>query len=260
MDFRTHFPATSWLLRLFRRRRFWGFVVLGLFASVLALMIAIRVDQVVFRNNAEHLIATVRNFQVGVTTPTQAQQMLDRWPQARKVDGDCSRKCGTAVILQDSFRRHIDFLLRHRHLMRMYILLGGTLAEVRTSTHFVNGTFRSHSIGIYIYVAPFQNAAKVWSDYTLIGAAEIGHEPERPGRPQRTPDPLHPTYWVGPTAGCEVCLIVDTIFTPEADSTDVTRLMQFDLSCLNRWWHPCRTQADIMPTAWKQFLQDQAQR
>jgi hypothetical protein len=60
--------------------------------------------------------------------------------------------------------------------------------------------------------------------------------------------------------GCDGCIIVDVTFAPQANSSDVNRLMQFDLSCLNRWWHPCRTQADVMPAAWQQFLQDQAQR
>ncbi|MGB8130635.1 MAG: hypothetical protein WCG81_12655, partial [Candidatus Angelobacter sp.] len=69
-----------------------------------------------------------------------------------------------------------------------------------------------------------------------------------------------PSYWVGPEVGCEGCVIVDVTFAPESNSEDVNRLMQFDLSCLNRWWRPCRTQADIMPDAWKQFLQDQSRR
>jgi hypothetical protein len=259
MDF-AYRPPTARLLRMLRSRRFWGFFALGLVACLILLMIAIRIDQALFRRDAELLIGTIRKFQVGVTTPLQAQQMLEHWPQAAKPGGNCNHKCGIGITLQDSFRRHNDFFISHRRLMSVYILLGGTLAEVRTSMQFVNGVFRSHSIGVYIYVAPYQDATKVWLEYALIGAANIREEPERPGRPQQPPDPLHPTYWVRPTAGCEGCFIVEATFAPEANSSDVNRLMQFDLSCLNRWWHPCRTQADIMPPAWKQFLRDEAQR
>jgi hypothetical protein len=259
MDFGTHFPATLWLLRKFRSRRFWGFVVLGLFASVLALMIAIRVDQALFPRNAEELLSTIRKLQVGVTSQGEARQLLRHWPQASTLDGECGKRCWAGVFLHDFFSRHNEFFVHHRRLMRIYILLGGQLAQVRTEIIFVNRIFQSYSVGVYIYVAPYQDETKVWSEYALIGAADIRREPERPGQPQRPLDPLHPTYLVGPTAGCEGCLIIATTFTPETNSADVNRLMQFDMSCLNRWRHPCRTQSDIMPTAWKQFLQDQAQ-
>ena len=247
---------TSQLLRA----RIWRFVAIGALAGVIVLMGAIRIEQALFRRDAEHLISTVRAFQVGVTTPVQVQQMLLRWWQVKEVKGDCSRQCWIGITLQDSFRRHADFFVRHRGLMRIYISLGGTLAEVHGSLQFVDAKFRAHSIGIYVYVPPFRNAEKVWSDYTLIAAAGIVPEPARLGQPQRPPNPLHPTYWVGSSGGCEGCQIVAVTLTPESKTQDMNRLMQFDLSCLNRWWHPCRTQADIMPAAWKQFLQDQAQR
>jgi hypothetical protein len=197
---------------------------------------------------------------VGATTPVQAQQILERWPQIKEVKGDCSRQCWTGIILQDSFPRHNDFILRHRGFMSIYIWLGGTLAEARTSMQFVNAALRAHSIAVYIYVPPFRNAETVWSDYTLMAGSDIVPEPTRPGQPQLTPDPLHPSYWVGAGGGCTMCLKVDVTFVPESNSQDMNRLMQFDLSCLNRWWHPCRTRADIMPAAWKQFLQDQTER
>lgn len=45
-------------------------------------------------------------------------------------------------------------------------------------------------------------------------------------------------------------------FTPYADATDVSRLMQFNLDCITRW-HPCRTQQDIMPTVWAQVQREE---
>ncbi|HEY2361785.1 MAG TPA: hypothetical protein VGK36_11745 [Candidatus Angelobacter sp.] len=260
MDSHAH-RLTSQLFRRLLCARIWRFVAKAVFAGVITLMGAIRIDQALFRRDSEHLISIIRAFQVGSTTPAQAQQMLQRWPQVKDAKGDCSRQCWIGITLQDSFRRNADFFVRHRRLMSIYISLGGTLAEVRASMQFVNAAFRAHSIGVYVYVPPFRNAEKVWSDYTLIAAASIVPEPTRPGQQlQRTPNPLHPSYRVGPRGGCDGCLIVDVTFAPESNPQDMNRLMQFDLSCLNRWWRPCRTQADIMPAAWKQFLQDQAQR
>jgi len=64
---------------------------------------------------------------------------------------------------------------------------------------------------------------------------------------------LHPNYMIGRPSGCSVCVAAWTKFTPYADSADISRLMQFDLSCLTRW-HSCVTQGDIMPVAWAQYL------
>src|SRR3954463_8212546 len=217
---------TPQLLR--RLLRVLRFVAIVAFACVITLMVAIRIDQALFRHDAERLISIIRAFQVGATTSAQAQQMLQRWPQFQEVKDDCSRQCWIGILLQDSFQRHNDFFVAHRHLMKIYLLLGGTLAEVRASMQFVNGAFRAHSIGVYVYVPPFRNAEKVWSDYTLIAASDIVPEPTRPGRPQRSPDPLHPSYWVGPTVGCDGCIIVNVTFAPQANSSDVNRLMQFD--------------------------------
>ncbi len=255
-------PARRLTPQLLRRLlRVLRFVARVAFAGVITLIVAIRIDQALFRRDAEHLISIIRTFQVGDTTLAQAQQTLQRWPQVKDAKDDCSRQCWIAISLQDSFQRHNAFFARHRGLVRIYIWLGGTLAEVRTSMQFVNGAYRAYSIGVYVYVPPpLRKAENLWSGYALIATSGIVPEPTRPGQQlQRTPNPLHPSYWVGPRGGCAGCLLVDVTFAPEFNPEDMNRLMQFDLSCLNRWWHPCRTQADIMPAAWKQFLQDQAQ-
>jgi len=253
-------PLTARILQKLRIRRFWKLFVLGVFAFLISVVIAIRVDQALFRRDAERFLIAVRQMQVGTTTPAEARQLLNRWPQTLSMDGDCNRKCWVGGVLNDFVRRHNNFFILHRPLLRLYMVLGGQLAEVGIQLEFANGVFYSHSIGVYLYVAPYHDGYQgCCPEYTLIAAAYILRETPRPGSVPPLPEPLHPTYWVGP-APCDGCRLVKVTFTPDANSSDVNRLMQFDLSCLNRWWHPCRTQADIMPAAWKQFLQDQAQR
>jgi hypothetical protein len=73
---------------------------------------------------------------------------------------------------------------------------------------------------------------------------------------------LHPSYLVGTFA---TALNVDTFqaspaaviwaeFSPDAYAADVSRLMQFDLSCLTRLCS-CKHR-DLMPTVWTQAIED----
>jgi hypothetical protein len=69
------------------------------------------------------------------------------------------------------------------------------------------------------------------------------------------PPGTHPHYIVGKPGGCDgrrPCREVHFILDPSVDSGTIDRLMQFDLSCLSRWIHLCRTEGDIMPNAWRQ--------
>jgi hypothetical protein len=51
---------------------------------------------------------------------------------------------------------------------------------------------------------------------------------------------------------------MSVVFMPEVTSFDRNRLKQMDFSCVTRWRHPCRTQSDVMPAAWQQYMDDQA--
>ena len=167
-----HRPATARLLQKLRTRRFWALFVLGVFASLISVVIAIRVDQALFRRDAGRFLIAVRQMQVGTTTPAEARQLLDRRPQTLTIDGDCNRKCWAGVVLNDFVRRHNNFFIFHRPLLRLYMVLGGQLAEVRIQLEFVNGVFYSHSVDVYLYVAPYQDGHQgCCPEYTLMAAA-----------------------------------------------------------------------------------------
>lgn len=67
---------------------------------------------------------------------------------------------------------------------------------------------------------------------------------------------LHSNYVIDRPGGCDGCVMGWVHFTPYTDSADVHRLMQLDLSCLTRI-HLCRTQQDIIPKAWAQYLDEE---
>jgi hypothetical protein len=227
------------------------------FALVITVIAAIQVDQRLMRRDAEALLSDLRKLEVGVTTNAEAQQVLHRWPEATRLQGNCQSSCWIGITLNDFPRKHNDFFIRHRHFLRLYIMLGGQLAEVRAAVEFVDNAFQVDTVGVYLYVAPYCGANNTWPEYTLIGGAGISRESPRLGPPLQTRDKLHPTYLVGPHGGCDGCMLIDVRFMPDVTSYDRNRLMQFDFSCLTRWMHPCRTQGDIMPAAWQQFMEDQ---
>jgi hypothetical protein len=72
---------------------------------------------------------------------------------------------------------------------------------------------------------------------------------------------LHPNYlvgafskWLNADTGGSPAVIVWAEFSPDANTEDVSRLMQFDLSCLTRLLS-C-SERDLMPTVWTQSVED----
>ena len=73
---------------------------------------------------------------------------------------------------------------------------------------------------------------------------------------------LHPSYLVGKFAAMlnvdsfqdSSAAVIWAEFSPDANAADVSRLMQFDLSCLTRL-RSCRDR-DLMPTVWAQSVED----
>lgn len=75
---------------------------------------------------------------------------------------------------------------------------------------------------------------------------------------------LHPSYlvgafpaWLNADTGGNPAVIVWAELSPDANGDDVSRLMQFDLSCLTRFLS-CR-ERDLMPTVWAQSIEDARQ-
>jgi hypothetical protein len=65
----------------------------------------------------------------------------------------------------------------------------------------------------------------------------------------------HPDYYAEKHLGCDRCVLFETGSTPFAGREKLRELTDFNLSCITRW-SPCRTETDLMPSAWKLYQQE----
>lgn len=144
-------------------------------------------------------------------------------------------------------------------MLQGYMLLGGRPATITASAGMRDGVVWSKGFSVvietYWHNIPDFNPDR-WFEYSLI--ATTGSVPQLDFSGQNWVDPqitLHPNYIISRPGGCEICIMGYVHFTPYADPADIRRLMQLNLSCLTRI-HPCLDQSDIMPAAWKQYLEE----
>jgi hypothetical protein len=259
MEFSKHFPATRWFLRRLISRRFW-YIVAIVAAPFILCATAIQVDQMLFRHKAETLVANIRELQYGKTTLAEARQFSRQWPEGGW-HGDCDRECVYEIGLKSFSLRHGDFFLGHPELQRLCLRLGGHPARVLAVVRFAKGVLQSGSVVVHLWVTSYPNPDGDPEGYTLIGDASFLSQLELEKWPALlVREQPHATYWVHQPGGCEGCMMIGVTFLLGASRSDIERLMQFDLSCLTLRLHPCRVPGDIMPAAWQQFLDDEAQR
>jgi hypothetical protein len=217
-----------------------GWLVVGLCAIPLALALAIRVDQYLLRKNADHLLADLKSLEMRRSTYGDARAVIDRWHDNIR-EGPCRPSwCDVEISLGDFLARH-TFLAYHQKLADAYRLLGGRPAMIEGSIRVRNNVVWGKGIVAYIESHAVSGSDGLY--FTVIGQA-------RSGSPSVV-SLLHPEYAIGTPGGCTACTEAYVVFTPYADPADVKRLMDIDFSCLTRW-HPCETNADILPTAWNE--------
>lgn len=226
-----------------------GWAGAGLCAIVLILAVVIRVDQYLLRRKAERLLADLKSLEMRKSTHQDARQVIDRWKEEVYKKGPCEPAwCDVRISLGDVFERHVMFFTNHPRLVYLYQLLGGRPAMIdgfiRVRKNIVWG--KGIMAGVASYFGRDQNGG--WFFFSLIGQAGSG-----------SPDfisALHPEYAVGTPSGCTFCKEAHVTFTPYTDSAEVKRLMDINFSCLTNW-HPCKTKADILPTAWNEYTAEE---
>ena len=263
---------------------------LSVCALLLLLLIAIQIEQHFLCRRAERLLAEVQSLRLRETPWAQAQALFQHWPvritrgdpgdldtqrqgSGRQVESPCSEaECSLNVTLNDFLFSHIRSLwaidnfveghpnwfgkmFRHRQpadmLVQGYMLLGGRPAHIVATVGIRGGSVWSEGYEVDLYVRD----AEV--EYTLAASIRsvARFDYFESGNPQLL---LHSNYVIDRPGGCEGCVEGWVHFTPYTNPADVRRLMQLDLSCLTRI-HLCRTQQDIMPTAWAQYLDEESQ-
>jgi hypothetical protein len=257
------------------RARWFGILRLFVIAVgilVFGLVAAVCIQQRILRWRAEQLLADIRQIQMGKSTWADAQRLMNRWGAWGMWDGSCSSEsCKYQIALQDISRAGgLYFWTGTRNLtrserreykdwqLRMYSILGGRATQVYASIGAKNGFIWTKSDT----VSTTRNISA--SDF-LIGDAE--------GTTRFVPNiewellGSHPEYSIraaGPCTGCQdgactICEMIETRFTPFADSGVVDNLSDFNLSCITKWLR-CSEPREIMPKAWKMYRQDDSVR
>jgi hypothetical protein len=217
----------------------------------LILAVAIRADQYLLRRNAERLLADLKSLEMRRSTYRDARQVMDRWSEEMHLEGPCQPyKCDARISLDDFFIGHQKLFANHQSLAYglryLYRLLGGRPATIHGDIRVRKNVVWGKGIRAVV-VSHFRRTVDEDSyDYTLVGEAGSGSP--------MTISSLHPEYGVDSWAGC--CIDAQVIFTPYTDPADVNRLMDIDFSCLTRRT-PCKTQAEILPTAWNESVAEE---
>jgi hypothetical protein len=219
-------------------------------AAVLLLAGAIRLDQYHLRNQAERLLSDVRSLELRSSAYADARHVIDRWSDEARQPGPCRADWCDAEISLDSFAwGHSAFLAKHQTLIDLYRRIGGrpahVSASIRVRNNIIWGKSFSETVESRCSGEPFRERFCL----TLIGTIRT----EAPRRPRFS----HPEYEIGGPSGCEGCIAGWVKFTPYANPADVWRLSDINLSCITRW-HPCETQADILPSVWKELATQKA--
>jgi len=220
-----------------------GWVIAGLCAIILILAVAIHVDRYVLRRKAERLLVDLKSLEMRKSTYQDARLVIDRWKDSIHQEGQCqAARCDVVITLGDFIARHRAFFRNHQKLTywfrSIYRFLGANpemiIGSIRVRRNVVWGK------GITAYIENY-------TVHTLFGVAASGS-------PTDGISSLHPEYAIEYKGGRWINAQV--IFTPYADPNDVRRLMDINFSCLTSR-HPCKTEADILPAAWKEFTAEE---
>ena len=238
-----------------RHRILWIGTVL-IFAAVVVAIAAIQIQQQALRIRAERLLLDVRNLELRKSTWPDAQRLFARWGYWGHYDGLCiSSDCDYQIELKDFFYRHPGLVPYAPWVRRAYAFLGIRMSLVRANVLVRNGLVWGKGFSLRVEVPPEggRNPPFAGYGYRLIGESEsVSNFAPAGFWPQLA---MHPEYTVTTPGGCTGCLAVFARFTPFADSSDVARLMDFNLSCLTSR-KPCREKEDIMPSAWRQYTSE----
>lgn len=235
-----------------RLRRILQNVVLISLAVFLGALLAIQVEQHLFRRRAEQLLSNIRSLDLGKATFADEQNIFRRWHGSVHHNGNCTETdCEVEVYLPDFFTTHILFFITRVPVVHPYLLIGGRPAQVRALIGVHENVVWSKSFDVDFLVPGYRFREGDWPDYSLVGEATSIPT----FAPFKSPA-LHPEFVIGSPGGCTFCIKGYVHFTAHADPAEIRRLMDFDLSCLTRIWHTCRSQVDIMPAAWSQHQRE----
>jgi hypothetical protein len=249
-------------LRWFRRALFT--IVLGMVAVTAGISAYLRVEQYRFRRQAESLLEDVRGLELRKASPDEVRRVVKKWgfeEWGRGPGKPCTEDhCGYVFRLMPEpacVHKFMDPFIGEPGAL-VFDWLGLRPTRVLAWVEIGGNALRSVSFSVHTLGRGCKE-----NDCTLEASAGTKREssfggPDRPDVKLRH-FLLHPSYLVGtyPSALGSYGfsgVAVWAEFAPDANASDVSRLMQFDLSCLTRL-RSCRDR-DLVPTIWAQTVED----
>ena len=235
---------------------------------VAGVSVYLRIEQSRFRRQAERLLSDVRELELEKASAEQVKVVVRKWgfeewqgPGKPCNEDECIYRFQLVPKApQDRFSNPFISALIARPLE----WLGLRPAVVNAEAQMRGKAPISVSFSVWTLGRGCDGQGRL--ECTLMGYADT--EQRRSGwSSHEQPDVklkqslLHPNYLVGALhqllnadTGGSPAVIVWAEFSPDATTEDVSRLMQFDLSCLTRLLS-CK-ERDLMPTVWAQSVED----
>jgi len=235
-----------------RRVALWTAVVL--LSLIVVFLATVQVYQRSKRRQAERLLAEISNLELRRATFDDAQKLADEWTRYLTVSNGCNRqKCDYTFEIENFTKMYPRWWL-WEPLLKAGLRIGIRPAIVVATLRVRDGLIWGKSFDLVVGVSNLSDP-DAWP-YMLMASTRTVSRFDSFYRADAQLE-LHKNYQIGRPGGCEGCLFGYVNFTPYANPADIRRLMQINLDCLTRW-HPCQDQADILPNAWKQKLEEQA--
>jgi hypothetical protein len=234
--------------------RITGVVVLAL---VVGLVVFVQIQQRILRWRAERLLADMRELQSHKGTWADAQKIMTRWGAWGSYEGSCTaEQCTGHIEIEDSLNTFIHSHYKQIPLLHLlyypFSLIGEKWASAYATLRIKSGIVEESRYELRVSVF-FGNSRVSTGGYDLIGIEWQSANGFGPNF--RTDRLLHPEYWIGVTGGCLGCIKFMTEFTPLTGREKIRQLTDFNYSCITRWFS-CTKEADIMPSAWKQYQEE----
>jgi len=253
------------LLRILRA------TIITLLSLILLAFAFVQGNQYLLRYRAKHLLADFQSLRLKQSTWVDAQRLMTRWGAFGHYDGTCNAgNCVYFITLQDIGSRINSRLYDYMEarwpqsysgitFRRIYTVLGGRGARMRMSFLVENRIIERSSIGVLVSVSQDD----FWCDWDCRGgggyALLLSARASQSLKPIWTKGPWiagddeqlvqHPNYKAGRPSGCEGCMAGEVTFTPYASQREITTLTSYNLTCITRHFHPCRTLPDVLPIA-----------
>jgi hypothetical protein len=257
-------------MRLLRFAKLAALVIaVSAFILVASVSVYFRIEQYRLRGQAERLLSDVRELELKKATPTDVRLVVGKWgfevwqgPGNACTEDRCIYRLRFMAGPARTNRFADPFI--GKPTAHIFDWLGLRPSAIQASVEIRGKTLRSVSFSVDTLGRGCDGRGRL--DCTLTGYADTkqrgsGWSSHQQADVKLRQSLLHPNYLVGasrellnPDTGGSPAVVIWAELSPDATTEEVSRLMQFDLSCLTRL-RSCR-ERDLMPTVWAQSLED----